>query len=913
MDVALPQTRAPKSPLIEAAGDDLMAHARRLLGSRAEIKVSGVWAHVDPPGVQQQEQGWKLHVSATEASALDVLTAVVPLLVSRGVSFKFAAHRGVLRVLNSATVDRGSGGKFLTVYPAGDEAAVELAEACHQATLALEGPGILSDRPYRPGSLVHYRYGGFSDRHTIDPDGLVVYLIRDPNGNLVPDERRPGRWGPAWATDPFQPAAEASAAPAAGGTAPGPIVLGDRYLVRAALRHANKGGVYLATDQHRDVTVVVKEGRPFVAGSADGDARSRIRHEASMLARLQGTGCVPGFVDLFDAGGHTFLVTEHMDAWTLRETVDEAFYPPDGGLPAAEVGALAVRLAAAMEAAHAAGVVLRDFNPNNVLVDDDGHITLVDFEFAHLAEVAPEVASGTPGYSAPEEMRGEPSGAAGDYWSLGATLAFVATGADPYFPVDSIRPWTDPARLAAWLDQLVDSGHLDARLGGLIVGLMAADPDRRLGPDAVVPALTAEPFPDRPGPSALRPRAVAEPDPSPITSWLLSTMGTGTGGHVWPAGPNAMPLDPANVQAGASGVGLFLCRAAQAAGSMPAGRGDARLRTAVAATAGWVSDRIARGPNRPPGLHFGLSGMVWFLTEAGVVLGRDDLTRRANDLALGLPSRSLNPDLSHGTAGIGMAHLHQWLRTGDDRFLARATVAADHLVNTIEDGATWSVPEGAPTRLAGTTSYGFAHGSAGIGTFLLYAGAATGESRFTDTGLAAIEALLPHAVMTTDGAAFWPVGPDNDELWAHWCNGSTGVGTALLRAFAVTGDARLYGAAEAAALAGMREAWRSSVVQCHGVAGDAELLLDLMAFAPDAGSARRWEAMASDAATSLWVRRRRDGGHVTFADDTGGTVSAGLGTGVAGVGAFLLRRADRGPRMLMLDELLDHCVSGTAL
>lgn len=915
MDVALPKLQGTRRAPDEVPGhDDLTGHARLLVDRngprRTQIRMAGVWAHVDQPGGRLPEQGWKLHISATESSAHDVLSAVVPVLLRHGASFKFAADRGVVRLLNSATVDRGSGGKFLTVYPADDDAARLLAAACHEATETLHGPVILSDRPYRPGSLVHYRYGGFSDRHAIDADGLVVYLIRDPDGNLIADERRPGRWGPAWAVDPFQPAGPAPAPAGAG-----PITLAGRYVVRAALRHANKGGVYLAEDQLRGVPVVVKEGRPHVAGSSVGDARSRIRHEASILARLQGTGCVPGFVDLFDAGGHTFLVTEHIDAPTLRDQIDDAGYPPEGGLAAPEVAGLAVRLAAAMAAAHSAGVVLRDFNPNNVLVGDDGAITLIDFEFAHLAGSEPEAASGTPGYSAPEEMRGEPSGFAGDCWSLGATIAFVATGADPYFPSDSARPWSDPARLRAWLHRLIETSRVDPRIAELILACMGTDPQHRHGPDAVVPALTAEPAgePPAPLPSLVAAATRPIPDPSEVTAWLLSTMGTGTSGHVWPAGPTGMPLDPANVQSGASGVGLYLCRAATAPGSATAtatatataaGRDGARLRAAVAATAAWVSDRIARGPDRPPGLHFGLSGMVWFLTEASATLGRDDLARRASELALSLPARSLNPDVSHGTAGIGMAQLHQWLRTGDERFAARAVLAAEHLARTVAGDGTWSVPGGAPTRLAGTTSYGFAHGSAGIGTFLVYAGAATGEARFTDLGLDVIAGLVEHAVVADDGAAYWPVGPDNDELWPHWCNGSTGVGTALVRAWAVSGDRRLLGAAEAAALAGIRETWRSSTVQCHGLAGDAELLLDLVSFAPDAGCARRWQAAASEAGASLWVRRRRDGGHLTFADDTGGSVSAGFGTGMAGVGAFLLRLADGGPRLLMLDELL---------
>jgi lantibiotic modifying enzyme len=319
---------------------------------------------------------------------------------------------------------------------------------------------------------------------------------------------------------------------------------------------------------------------------------------------------------------------------------------------------------------------------------------------------------------------------------------------------------------------------------------------------------------------------------------------------------------------------------------------------------------VSGGPPRPPGLYFGLSGVAWFLTEAAATLGRDDLARRADELALTLPVSVPNSDLTHGTAGIGLGQLHQWARGGDDRFLARAVLSAEHLVQTARrhpggDVATvtWPVPASAPTRLAGITSYGFAHGNAGIATFLLAAGAATGEEQFTALGLEALDALLPLAV-DVEEAWFWPTGPGEkaEEFWPHWCDGSAGIGTAFLRGWAVSGESRHLDAAERAAAGVLRERWRSSTVQCHGLAGGAELLLDLGAFTGDA----RYADLASRAAAALSLQRRQDGPFTVFADDTGSSVSAGFGIGLAGVGSFFLRLTRGGPRLLMLDELFGN-------
>ena len=281
-----------------------------------------------------------------------------------------------------------------------------------------------------------------------------------------------------------------------------------------------------------------------------------------------------------------------------------------------------------------------------------------------------------------------------------------------------------------------------------------------------------------------------------------------------------------------------------------------------------------------------------------------------------------NSDITHGTAGIGLGQLHQWLVTGDDRFLARAVVAAEQVLRAAArsgDGAgvTWPVPEGAPTRLAGTVSYGYAHGNAGIATFLFAVAAATGEPEFAAVATEALLTVLPRAV-NVDGAAYWPASPDDAGdsseagYWPSWCNGSSGMGTAFLRAHLATGDPVFRVAAEAAAKAGLRERWRSSAGQCHGLAGDAELLLDL-AVLTENSTARRAALVAADA---LLLQRRTPSGSpgprgvpgndrgTVFADDSGATVSAGFGTGVAGTGAFLLRLVAGGPRPLMLDQLL---------
>jgi len=938
---------------------DLAVTARAVVASSAaewKFSVEGPWAFATPIGAQSPEQGWKLHISATETSAAEVLAATLPVLVTECVPFKFAATHKIVRLLNSTHADRASGGKFITVYPADDEQAVRVAEACHRATEGLTGPVILSDRAYRPGSLVHYRYGGFTGSSSVDADGVVIHLIKGPDGTPLADERTASYRAPSWLADPFQPAA-ATAVPTSG-TAPssgGTVVLNGRYRIQGALSHANKGGTYLAEDATTGGMVVIKEGRPHVGDEGRGDARARVRHEAHMLSLVECLSLAPRLVDLFEQGGHVFLVEQYIDAPSLRELVEgDTGEGPVTALPADEIRELAIALAETMAAFHAEGIVVGDFNPNNILVNDDGSprgpggvprkICVIDLEHARPAAEPPGSPAGTPGYASEEQLRGTSTdGYADDSWSLGATIAFLATGADPFLPAGADDTWSDPARLAAWLDGQVAAGAVDAALAGIALGAMAPRPADRLRPAAVLTALRGEGSRTAPGRGGSSDGARTETDTVEqaadvvvdLAAWLVETMGAGPAGHLWPAGAAAASLDPIAVQAGASGVGLFLAQLVRAAGHLPAAAqrrlGHIDLRHALSQTAAWVADQLARNPERPPGLYFGTSGVAWFLADAGEALGRDDLLRRAHELALTIPVRVPNSDITHGTAGIGLGQLRQWLSSGDERFLARAVVAAEQVLRSAvrsDDGAAiWPVPVSAPTRLAGTVSYGYAHGNAGIATFLFTVAAATGEPEFAAMGSDALLTVLPHAV-AVDGAAYWPASPEHAGesseagYWPSWCNGSTGIGTAFLRGHLYTGEPGFRLAADAAALAGLRERWRSSAVQCHGLAGDAELVLDLMTLpARELEPGDPYRRAALDAAEALLLQRRtpargtggiplttaagaaRDGGTV-FADDSGGTISAGFGTGLAGTGAFLLRLVAGGPRPLLLDDLL---------
>ena len=140
--------------------------------------------------------------------------------------------------------------------------------------------------------------------------------------------------------------------------------------------------------------------------------------------------------EVHDEDDDIVLVMDYLPGGNLARRVVE-----EGPLPAAEVHRLADRLLDALATAHRNGIVHRDIKPANVLFAADGSPVLADFGVASSRDVTAgltgsEMVVGTPGFMAPEQARGEVATASSDVFSLGATLAYAATGRGPFGMAD---------------------------------------------------------------------------------------------------------------------------------------------------------------------------------------------------------------------------------------------------------------------------------------------------------------------------------------------------------------------------------------------------------------------------------------------------------------------------------------------
>ncbi len=859
------------------------------------------WYLVTPPEGRLREQGWKLHVSATILAAPTVLARAAEVLVRGGCAFKFARGFQELESLLADQCDRGSGGKFITAYPADDEQFRHLAAELDRVTDGLPGPVILSDRRLRPGSLVFYRYGVFSSAPVLGNDGSFDSLLFGPDGQCEKDERLAWFNPPAWAVSPFpeEPQAEADAKPA-------PVLIGGRFVVREAVLQSYGGGVYRAVDQRTGAEVILKQARPWVASLATGtDTRDLLRHEAELLDLLAPIGVTPRAVALFTYQDNLFLAQELVPGVTLRRWTNERAGDSwhGRGAPVDEAVRKAGRLIALMATLHGEGLVLRDFTPNNVMVTPEGDLRLVDLE--HAAPVGTRLLRAfTPGYAGAEQTSAPRFGPAptqrSDLYSLGATILYMISGLDPFLPDDGPVERSRHGRLSDLIAVLGVRMAAVRRLAPLLLELMRDDPDERWGLARArdflatvdtAPADEPEDDGDRlPAPTADRLladglrhmlREMAPDDP-----WL------------WKAGTFGTTTDPCGVQHGAAGVLTVLTRSARTLG-------DPALRDGVATAAGWLQRRLFDVPRILPGLYFGRSGTAWALFDAARFLGDEEMAEQAIELAKKIPVEWPNPDICHGVAGAGMAQLYLWQATGDPEFLRRGLQAADHVVRAarVRDGLlVWPIPADFDSALAGLVHYGFAHGVAGAGSFLLYAWLASGRSEFRDAAFRAAETL--EAVAHVDGEAAWwssgeRKGAGKDRM-RHWCSGSSGVGTFLIRLWAVTGEPRFRELAEAGAVAVRREKWYSSAAMCHGLAGDGDFLLDLAELTGE----HRYREWAAELAAVMHTRHMIRDGLMVLPDENGTAATVDYATGLGGATSFLLRLRHGGPRPWMLDDLL---------
>jgi serine/threonine protein kinase/tetratricopeptide (TPR) repeat protein len=207
-----------------------------------------------------------------------------------------------------------------------------------------------------------------------------------------------------------------------------------RYEVLGPLGAGGMGEVYRARDTELEREVAVKVLPTSVAN--DPDRLARFQREARAVAALSH----PNILEIFDVGMHNglqYAVIELLEGQTLRERL------PRKGIPWQKVVEIGASIAEGLAAAHGKGIVHRDLKPENIFVTSDGRVKVLDFGLARIeTEISQEAETatltpagtvtgtimGTPGYMAPEQVRGKVADHRSDIFALGCVLYEMVVG-----------------------------------------------------------------------------------------------------------------------------------------------------------------------------------------------------------------------------------------------------------------------------------------------------------------------------------------------------------------------------------------------------------------------------------------------------------------------------------------------------
>ncbi|WP_107481309.1 class III lanthionine synthetase LanKC [Streptomyces malaysiense] len=845
-------TYAMADPDYYAPVETLVERGRRYRPSKVpdgwQHAERNLWTSWSRTGRTLPAQGWKVHVSARAERLPAVLDVFAEECFARNICFKHVTAERLLLVLQHKHASRAQSGKLLVAYPDDEDLARDLMNVLSARLRDERGQYILTDRRFGDSKVVHYRYGAFTARRRLLPDGTGEAVIADSRGTLVPDLREPGWHLPEGIEDPFTPADAPEEEPEADFRG---------YAFEYAVRHSNGGGAYVGRQEATGRKVFIKEARDHTGLSWDGrSAPERMEREWRALTGLHAVrpGLCPQPLARFRVWEHEFLVTEFVEGVPLstwvttrtplvrphasREDFDRYF---------ADCAAIIASLERQADELHEAGYVFGDISPGNVLIGPDGGARLIDFEAAHLLD-EPPVAVATTGYAAPAHLCREDPRVRDAYGisalvrlMLGPNLGVVerCPRSLEHLRADLARRADVPPALWARAERYHPAGG-PALLPG--PEAVAADPRRHVRAlrDEVARALTAMADPER-------------------TDRLFPTV------------PNGYSTNTVCVAYGTAGV-LHALRHAEVA-------------VDPALVERFRTDALAAGRRLAPGLHTGLAGVAWVLADHGLL----DEAAELLAIAAAHPITGRRVGFAEGAAGVAMAHLALFEHTGD---LAHVETAERLLAPARTD-------EGVVAGLAPDDPTGWLHGRCGVAWALAPLGAVTEDTGLLDRGVRLLCQELDRAMPGEGSSPHFPVSATDRRSMPYLFCGTAGMLRAVARYRRLRPDDRLT-AVEGALTPRLRTRYTVMPGLYQGLAGLGFALTDLAAVSGDAEHREH----ALDTAAALFKYAVPGAGGVRFLGDGLQRFSADLWSGSAGILLFLHELLHPGrDRLFSLDRL----------
>ncbi|MDY0908078.1 serine/threonine protein kinase [Microbacterium sp. CFBP9034] len=256
------------------------------------------------------------------------------------------------------------------------------------------------------------------------------------------------------------------------------VTFGGRYELDSRIAIGGMGEVWEATDHVIGRTVAIKILKDEYMG--DPGFLERFRAEARHAALVNHEGIASVF-DYGEEAGSAFLVMELVPGEALSTILER-----DGSLSTDKTLDIVAQTSAALQAAHAAGLVHRDIKPGNLLITPDGRVKITDFGIARIADQVPLTATGqvmgTVQYLSPEQASGHPASPATDTYSLGIVA---------YESLAGKRPFTGESQVAIAMAQINEQPPplpptVAAPVQNLVMAMIAKKPEERPASSAAV-------------------------------------------------------------------------------------------------------------------------------------------------------------------------------------------------------------------------------------------------------------------------------------------------------------------------------------------------------------------------------------------------------------------------------------------
>ena len=332
------------------------------------ISEGSIWAYpLKDPMYELPQFGFKIHLSATILNAADIFKRVVAILEEGAASYKVISSLQNLAILNSGDYGYSQIGKFITIYPKDEQHLNELLERLYCATLGFRSVEIPSDFRYKNSEVVYYRYGE---------------LRLPETAKKSTDLRR--RWLPKGVVVPVDDY-----------YVPRYTRMPENYRPLICLRTRGKSRVFQGIDALRQRPVVIKEGRLLGEITSDGyDGVSGVMQEKSILTALSDISAFPSLIDFFYVGSSFVIIEEYRSGQTMKKLFEDKQY----STITAHKETILIQLLHLLEILHQRQICIGDLSLDNIILGEDGTVSLIDVEYYRSYQHSENHIPGTAGF-----------------------------------------------------------------------------------------------------------------------------------------------------------------------------------------------------------------------------------------------------------------------------------------------------------------------------------------------------------------------------------------------------------------------------------------------------------------------------------------------------------------------------------